>query len=261
MLFYSDSVTLVDPSRSFNMSGALDVVTWSWFNTFLCPLTLDQHEEIVIKPRTAIEGVNVNLTCRASRYLYTDLRWLDSRNQTVTSGVSSLQFSNYSIFLTLYLHNVSKNSSTGYRCQAYKVNNRVELKTAALTVDGKKEDMRSLWLQNHLYSNDSCTWYCTLAHTGTQKTVLHHLISHCLNKIDWAIVPLIFFFFFGAARKHPWLSQNLTNQDVNSSSTLILTCLALGVPHPDITWYKNGVPVEEAPGNSDNSIACAMIMI
>lgn len=145
----------------------------------------DQHEEIVIKPRTAIEGVNVNLTCRASRYLYTDLRWLDSRNQTVTSGVSSLQFSNYSIFLTLYLHNVSKNSSTGYRCQAYKVNNRVELKTAALTVD---------------------------------------------------------------ARKHPWLSQNLTNQDVNSSSTLILTCLALGVPHPDITWYKNGVPVEEAPG-------------
>eukprot|EP00064_Thunnus_orientalis_P006139 superscaffoldBa00000626_g6155 len=145
----------------------------------------DQHEEIVIKPRTAIEGVNVNLTCRASRYLYTDLRWLDSRNQTVTSGVSSLQFSNYSIFLTLYLHNVSKNSSTGYRCKAYKVNNRVELKTAALTVD---------------------------------------------------------------ARKHPWLSQNLTNQDVNSSSTLILTCLALGVPHPDITWYKNGVPVEEAPG-------------
>lgn len=53
---------------------------------------------------------------------------------------------------------------------------------------------------------------------------------------------------FVSERKHPWLSQNLTNQDVNSSSTLVLTCFASGVPHPLIRWYKNGVEVEESPG-------------
>lgn len=155
-------------------------------STMTIPFYVDDHpEEIAIEPRKAIEGDDVTLTCRASRYLYTDLRWLDSRNQTITSSVSSLQLSRFSIFLSLYLHNVSKNSTTDYKCQAYKVHNRVELKTAALSVD---------------------------------------------------------------ARKHPWLSQNLTNQDVNSSSTLMLACFALGVPRPNITWYKNGVPVEEGPG-------------
>lgn len=51
-----------------------------------------------------------------------------------------------------------------------------------------------------------------------------------------------------AARSRPWLSQNLTNQMVNSSSTLTLLCEAMGVPHPEITWYKNGALVEEGPG-------------
>ncbi|XP_041111887.1 vascular endothelial growth factor receptor kdr-like [Polyodon spathula] len=51
-----------------------------------------------------------------------------------------------------------------------------------------------------------------------------------------------------AERKVPWLQQNLTNQDVNSSSTLILGCHANGVPTPYVTWYKNGQPVQPAPG-------------
>uniref|UniRef100_A0A9J7XPY5 receptor protein-tyrosine kinase n=1 Tax=Cyprinus carpio carpio TaxID=630221 RepID=A0A9J7XPY5_CYPCA len=46
----------------------------------------------------------------------------------------------------------------------------------------------------------------------------------------------------------PTLMQNLTDQDVNSSSTLILTCLAEGVPKPDIKWYKDKTPVTEGPG-------------
>ncbi|XP_020491449.2 vascular endothelial growth factor receptor kdr-like [Labrus bergylta] len=144
----------------------------------------DQAEEFTIEPGAAIEGDDVNLTCRAARYLYTDLQWLDSKNQTITSNVSSLQLSNYSISISLHLHNVSQNSAKGYRCRGVKLQKRVEL-PAALNVD---------------------------------------------------------------ARKRPWLSQNLTNQDVNSSSTLILACFALGVPRPYILWYKNGVPVEEGPG-------------
>ncbi|XP_054453574.1 vascular endothelial growth factor receptor kdr-like [Anoplopoma fimbria] len=155
-------------------------------STMTIPFYVDDHpEEITIEPRAAIEGDDVTLTCRAARYLYTDLKWLDSRNQTITSDVSSLQISHYSIFLSLHLHNVSEISTTGYKCQAYKLNKRVELKSAALFVD---------------------------------------------------------------VRKRPWLSQNLTNQDVNSSSTLMLACFALGVPRPNITWYKNRVQVEEGPG-------------
>ncbi|XP_039975481.1 vascular endothelial growth factor receptor kdr-like [Xiphias gladius] len=145
----------------------------------------DVPEQITTEPRTAIEGDEVTLTCRATRYLYTDLQWLDSTNQTITSNVSSLQLSRYSISLSLHLHNVSQNSTAGYTCQARKLHKRVELKTAGLVVE---------------------------------------------------------------ARKRPWLSQNLTNRDVNSSSTLILACYALGVPRPYIKWYKNEVPVEEGPG-------------
>lgn len=150
------------------------------------PFYVDDHpEEITIEPRAAIEGDDVNLTCWAARYLYKDLHWLDSRNQTITSNVSSLHISTYSISLSLHLHNVSQISTSGYKCQAYKLHKKVELKTAALVVD---------------------------------------------------------------VRKRPWLRQNLTNQDVNSSSTLMLACFALGVPRPYIMWYKNGVQVEEGPG-------------
>lgn len=102
-------------------------------------VTLDQPEKITTEPQKAIEGNNVNLTCRATRYLYTDLQWLDSRNQTVTSNVSSLQFSRYSISLSLYLHNVSQNSTAGYKCRAYKLNKKTELKEAVLILDGKLE--------------------------------------------------------------------------------------------------------------------------
>ncbi|XP_066505151.1 vascular endothelial growth factor receptor kdr-like [Hoplias malabaricus] len=49
-------------------------------------------------------------------------------------------------------------------------------------------------------------------------------------------------------RRAPQLTQNLTSQWVNSSRTLILTCLAQGVPIPGIQWYKDEVPVTEGPG-------------
>uniref|UniRef100_A0AAV2MJS0 receptor protein-tyrosine kinase n=1 Tax=Knipowitschia caucasica TaxID=637954 RepID=A0AAV2MJS0_KNICA len=51
-----------------------------------------------------------------------------------------------------------------------------------------------------------------------------------------------------AERKLPWLIHNLTNQHVNSSTTLTLNCSALGVPRPYLSWYKNGIVVEKGPG-------------
>ncbi|MEQ2180641.1 hypothetical protein GOODEAATRI_003264, partial [Goodea atripinnis] len=147
----------------------------------------DYPEEVAIEPQTAVEGDNVNLTCRATRYLYTGLRWLDSKNETITTNVSNFQINRHSISMSLNLHSVSRNSSTGYQCHAFKLHNPREfrVKTAALVVE---------------------------------------------------------------ERKRPWLSQNLTNQDVNSSSTLVLACFASGVPRPLIRWYKNDVEVEESPG-------------
>lgn len=111
----------------------------------LISVKIDKPEEIAIEPRAVVEGDNVNLTCRATRYLYTHLQWLDSRNETITTNVSSIQIGNYSISLSLRLHNVSQMSTAGYRCQAHKLYKGVQLRDAALTVDGefKKMFMRS----------------------------------------------------------------------------------------------------------------------
>lgn len=145
----------------------------------------DLPEEIAVITQTVIEGDDAVVTCSAARYLYTDLCWLDSSNQTITSNVSGLQINTYSISRSLHLYNISRNSSTGYKCQGHKIHGKVVLKNALLNV---------------------------------------------------------------SERKQPWLSQNLTNQDVNSSTTLVLTCLAGGVPRPFILWYKNGIEVEKGPG-------------
>ncbi|XP_077387767.1 vascular endothelial growth factor receptor kdr-like isoform X2 [Festucalex cinctus] len=146
----------------------------------------DDPEAISIQPRSATERDDVTLSCRASRYLYVDLQWLDSQNGTVvTSDVSPLRLDRYSIAVSLRLRNVSKNSAAGYKCRAFKMQNKTEVKSATLDV---------------------------------------------------------------IARTQPWLSQNLTDREVNSSNTLTLTCLARGVPQPNITWYKNGILLEEGPG-------------
>lgn len=98
----------------------------------------DNPKEITTEPQTAVEGDDFTLTCRAARYLYTDLQWLDSTNHTVIFNVSSLQFSPLSVSLSLHLSNVSKNSTTGYKCRAQKFHERLELKPVTLIVNGKQ---------------------------------------------------------------------------------------------------------------------------
>uniref|UniRef100_A0A4W5NH55 receptor protein-tyrosine kinase n=1 Tax=Hucho hucho TaxID=62062 RepID=A0A4W5NH55_9TELE len=154
--------------------------------TLRTPFYVDDHaQHLAIEPQTAIEGDDVTLTCRGTRYLYTDLQWKDSQNYTVTNNVTALQFSPYSISLSLSLHNVSRNHTAGYQCWAHKIHNKRVIVKTVLTVH---------------------------------------------------------------ERKRPWLRQNLTNQDINSSSTLTMACYALGVPPPYITWYKDNLPVQEGPG-------------
>lgn len=75
---------------------------------------------------------------------------------------------------------------------------------------------------------------------------LGHTPASPPNNITAAAFMLV---CWSAARKRPWLTQNLTNQAVNSSSTLKLECDALGVPRPEITWYKNEVLLKQSPGN------------
>ncbi|XP_029626899.1 vascular endothelial growth factor receptor kdr-like [Salmo trutta] len=148
----------------------------------------DHPQHLAIEPQTAIEGDDVTLTCRGTRYLYTDLQWYNPQNYTVTSAnITALQLSPYAISLSLSLHNVSRSHTTGYQCLAGNLHSKRDIVQTVLTVD---------------------------------------------------------------ERKRPWLRQNLTNQDVNSSSTLTMACYALGVPPPYITWYKDKLPVQEGPGIS-----------
>ncbi|KAG5851891.1 hypothetical protein ANANG_G00056620 [Anguilla anguilla] len=147
----------------------------------------DSHPKAIeIKPHKPIEGDDVILTCRATRYLYSSLVWYDPQNRTVPSENVSL--TPHSISLSLRLENVTWDNTKGYECRAF---------------------------------NDY-----------TQKEV--RMVSLLHVKIQ--------------ERRGPWLQQNLTNQDVNSGSTLILNCSALGVPSPNITWYKIGRPVLQGPG-------------
>ncbi|XP_058857111.1 vascular endothelial growth factor receptor kdr-like [Acipenser ruthenus] len=144
----------------------------------------DSQKSFEAESQTAIEGHDVNLTCRATRYMYKELSWHYPSNKTVAHVF--MTYEAYSIKLSFTLKNVSADDAGLYECRAHNV-------------------YRNAIIQ--------------------QKTELRVV-----------------------ERKVPRLQQNLTNQDVNSSSTLILGCHADGVPTPHVTWYKNGQPVQPAPG-------------
>ncbi|KAL0974154.1 hypothetical protein UPYG_G00216370 [Umbra pygmaea] len=143
----------------------------------------DQPQHLSIEPQTAIEGDNITLTCRGTRYLYTNLEWSNTTNHSVTS----LHLSTYSMSVSLSLQNVSRNNAVAFECVARDTQGKSVILSRVLTVH---------------------------------------------------------------ERKKPWLSQNLTNQEVNSGSTLTMTCHAQGVPRPNITWFKDNIPVLESPGIS-----------
>ncbi|XP_062380357.1 vascular endothelial growth factor receptor kdr-like [Sardina pilchardus] len=143
----------------------------------------DGSESLQISPDTAIEGSDVTLTCRATRYLYSNAHWYDAFNRTVlgTEDRDRLYTS-----VSIMVQNVSSNFTDEYHCRALNLFTGKEIQKSAVLVINEK--------------------------------------------------------------RMPSLRQNLTEQDVNSSSTLMLTCLAQGVPQPNITWYKNDLTVVEGQG-------------
>ncbi|XP_036379838.1 vascular endothelial growth factor receptor kdr-like [Megalops cyprinoides] len=160
-----------------------EVGTHRWNRPFYVS---DLPEAFQIQPQRAVEGDDITLTCQATRYLHSALRWSDPQNRTVPERDTTLLSGPHSLSLSLTLRNVSRQKAEGYRCSALNTyTGRVVSRTPVLNIE---------------------------------------------------------------ERMGPWLQQNLTNQDVSSSSTLTLACYAHGAPPPYIRWYKNGIPVLPAPG-------------
>uniref|UniRef100_A0A6Q2XW98 receptor protein-tyrosine kinase n=1 Tax=Esox lucius TaxID=8010 RepID=A0A6Q2XW98_ESOLU len=171
--------------RAANVSGIYSCTAGNTVgkSSYTIPFFVDDNiQPLTIEPQTAIAGDNISLTCRGTRYLYTDLQWYDPQNHTISS---TLKLSRYTLTTSLFLSNVSTNNTAGYQC----------------------------WAQN-----------------------LHH---------KWIVVKSV---LTVKERRRPWLSQNLTDTNLNSSSTLTMTCHAHGVPPPNITWYKDDVRLVEGPG-------------
>lgn len=77
-------------------------------------------------------------------------------------------------------------------------------------------------------------------------------MAYCFHSENRFIYFILFVYciIICTERSVPSLLQNLTSQEVNSSSTLTLECLAHGVPPPLITWYKDKIPITEGPGEN-----------
>uniref|UniRef100_A0A8C6L2R2 receptor protein-tyrosine kinase n=1 Tax=Nothobranchius furzeri TaxID=105023 RepID=A0A8C6L2R2_NOTFU len=73
----------------------------------------------------AREGGDLNLTCSASRYLYTTLSWqrVNSTGESHTTGLNIRQYSlgEFSNFLVLLLSNLTTGDSGAYRCSAHHI--------------------------------------------------------------------------------------------------------------------------------------------
>uniref|UniRef100_A0A8C9TEJ8 receptor protein-tyrosine kinase n=1 Tax=Scleropages formosus TaxID=113540 RepID=A0A8C9TEJ8_SCLFO len=91
----------------------LPSITWKW---------QPYHPEpLEIEPQKAIEGDDINMTCRGTRYLYTEMKWVDPVNHTVPNSNVTLHMGRHSISLSLTLRNVSHTDAKGYSCHALNV--------------------------------------------------------------------------------------------------------------------------------------------
>ncbi|XP_039427778.1 vascular endothelial growth factor receptor kdr-like isoform X2 [Corvus cornix cornix] len=75
---------------------------------------------------TAIVGNDVQLTCRASKYIYTHLAWYYPSSEPAPSPSVVRKMDKYSISLTLLIPNVTREQSGLYRCRAQNQHNSTD---------------------------------------------------------------------------------------------------------------------------------------
>uniref|UniRef100_A0A803WDZ5 receptor protein-tyrosine kinase n=1 Tax=Ficedula albicollis TaxID=59894 RepID=A0A803WDZ5_FICAL len=75
---------------------------------------------------TAIVGNDVQLTCRASRYIYTHLAWYYPSSEPAPSHSVLRKMDKYSISLSLLLPNVTREQSGLYKCRAQNQHNSTD---------------------------------------------------------------------------------------------------------------------------------------
>ncbi|XP_009271700.1 PREDICTED: vascular endothelial growth factor receptor kdr-like isoform X1 [Aptenodytes forsteri] len=75
---------------------------------------------------TAIVGNDVQLTCRASKYIYSHLAWYYPSSEAALSDSVIKKTDNYSISLTLVITNVTKEQSGLYKCRAQNQHNSTD---------------------------------------------------------------------------------------------------------------------------------------
>ncbi|XP_074818521.1 vascular endothelial growth factor receptor kdr-like isoform X1 [Natator depressus] len=79
------------------------------------------------RPITTIVGSDVQLTCRASRYIYNHLAWYYPSAQVVPASFTQEQIDRYSISLILAISNVTKEHAGLYKCSAQNRHNSTEV--------------------------------------------------------------------------------------------------------------------------------------
>ncbi|XP_059715549.1 vascular endothelial growth factor receptor kdr-like isoform X2 [Haemorhous mexicanus] len=75
---------------------------------------------------TAIVGNDVQLTCRASKYIYTHLAWYYPSSEAAPSHSVVRKMDKYSISLTLLIPNVTREQSGLYKCRAQNQQNSTD---------------------------------------------------------------------------------------------------------------------------------------
>lgn len=75
---------------------------------------------------TTIVGNDVQLTCRASKYIYSHLAWYYPSSEAALSDSVIKKTDNYSISLTLVIPNVTKEQRGLYKCRAQNQHNSTD---------------------------------------------------------------------------------------------------------------------------------------
>lgn len=68
----------------------------------------------------AIEASDVQMTCKASKYIYDHLSWYDPSSQIIPAASTQQKMDNYSISLALSIKNVSLTHAGLYKCRAWR---------------------------------------------------------------------------------------------------------------------------------------------